>query len=513
MTAATPLAPHPLRPRLPHASRLVPQLRRNPLVPCAGDARSHARQEFSSLENWLSAPSTLQLPLHQIERQQQTKGREVQRLLLQAHLQRRGPGDMGPALCVRQGDDEVLYTHRRLSTRSLKSVFGTIEIVRMGYSHAGANSIYPLDAALALPARVFSYELQRRLVQAAVQGTFQESIDGIADLTGLSVSKRSLEDLLVDAARDFDVFYQERVPAPAAGPILVAAVDGKGVPMVKPDGARPTARLTKGQKVNRKRMATVAAVFTKNPWVRTAEQVVESLFRTGNQPPPSGQVPPRPENKRVWASLLKGKAAVIKEVAQEMQRRDPEGIKTRVALTDGDRALQILVEGTLGVTLVLDLLHVLEKLWKAAYVFHAEGSLEAELWVLDRTLRILFGEVSQVVKGIRQSVTKRRMFGAKRKTLRGVANYLYRNRLRMRYDEYLAKGWPIASGPVEGACKNLVKDRMERSGMRWTETIAEAILQLRAVYLSGDFDSYWSFHIEKDQQRIHPTGQWSVVLK
>jgi hypothetical protein len=86
-------------------------------------------------------------------------------------------------------------------------------------------------------------------------------------------------------------------------------------------------------------------------------------------------------------------------------------------------------------------------------VFHAEGSLEAELWVLDRALRILFGEVSQVVKGIRQSVTKRRLFGAKRKTLRGVAAYLHRNRLRMRYDEYLAQGWPIASGPVEGACK------------------------------------------------------------
>src|SRR6516165_2973236 len=80
MTAATPLAR-----RLPNASRLVSQLRRNALVPCAGDARSHARQEFSSLEAWLSAPSTLKLPLHQIERQQQTKGREVQRLLLQAH--------------------------------------------------------------------------------------------------------------------------------------------------------------------------------------------------------------------------------------------------------------------------------------------------------------------------------------------------------------------------------------------------------------------------------------------
>ena len=228
--------------------------------------------------------------------------------------------------------------------------------------------------------------------------------------------------------------------------------------------------------------------------------------------PAEGQTPPRPENKRVWASLLKGKTAVIQEVAQEMQRRDPEGVKTRVALSDGERALQILVEGTLDVTLILDLLHVLEKLWKAAYVFHVEGSLEAELWVLDRTLRVLCGEVSQVVKGIRQSVTKRRLFGASRKTLLGVAGYLYRNRARMRYHQYLAHGWPIASGAVEGACKNLIKDRMERSGMRWTEGMAEAIVQLRAIYLSGDFDRYWSFHIEKDQQRLHPAN-WSVVLK
>jgi hypothetical protein len=157
-------------------------------------------------------------------------------------------------------------------------------------------------------------------------------------------------------------------------------------------------------------------------------------------------------------------------------------------------------------------MHALEKLWKAAYVFHAEGSLEAELWVLDRTLRILLGDVGQVVKGIRQSITKRGLSGAAGKTLRGVADYLYRNRTRMRYDEYLAKGWPIASGPVEGACKNLIKDRMERSGMRWTEQMAEAIVQLRAISLSGDFDHYWQFHIEQDQRRLYP-AVWSVVPK
>src|SRR6266571_4281019 len=497
-------------PFLPHCPGPLPIV--EPQASPTVVATTPAALEFARLEAWLASSHTLQLPLHQIESQQQTKGREVQRLLLQAHLQLRGDGDVGPALLVPHAAGERLYTHRRLRTRCLKTIFGPVEINRMGYSRDGAPSIYPLDQTLALPARSFSYELQRRLVKAAVQNPFHESVEAIADLTGVSVPKRSLEKILRDAALDFDAFYQERAPEPANGSILVAAVDGKGIPMVKPGGAQTTVRLTKGQKANRKRMATVAAVFTRAPWVRTPEQVVESLFRIQRQTPADGQTPPRPENKRVWASLLKGKTAVIKEVAQEMQRRDPQGIKTRVAVTDGDRALQILVEGTLGVTLILDLLHVLEKLWKAAYVFHAEGSLEAELWVLDRTLRILFGEVSQVVKGIRQSVTKRQFLGTKRKTLCGVAHYLHRNRARMRYDEYLAQGWPIASGPVEGACKNLIKDRMERSGMRWTEAMAEAIVQLRAIYLSGDFDRYWFFHIAKDQQRLHP-DQWSVVLK
>src|SRR5271169_1182455 len=368
-------------PLLPLPGQLWIEAQDAPVVP----AITPAALEFALLEAWLASRHALQLPLHQIESQQHTKGREVQRLLLQAHLQHRGDGDVGPALRDQQEAGEVLYTHRRLSTRSLKTIFGTVEIVRMGYSRAGTASLYPLD-------------------------------------------------------------------------------------------------------------------------------LVESLFRIRGQTSADGQTPPRPENKRVWASLLKGKTALIAEVAQEMQRRDPQASKTRVALTDGERALQILVERTLGVTLILDLLHVLEKLWKAAYVFHPEGSLQAELWVLDRTLRILFGEVGQVVKGIRQSVTKRRLFGAKRKTLWAVADYLHRNRARMRYDQYLAHGWPIASGPVEGACKNLIKDRMERSGMRWTEEMAEAIVQLRAIYLSGDFDRYWLFHIEKDQQRLHPAN-WSVVLK
>ena len=495
----------------PYASPVPVTLLPPPAISAAHVA-CQARQQFAHLEEWLSSPHTLQLPLHQIECQQEHQGRELQRLLLQSHIQQRGNGDVGAALRVIQGGEPTLYSHRRLHTRWLKTIFGPVQITRMSYSREGAASIHPLDEALQLPARSFSYELQKRLVKAAVQGTFRETRERIAEITGAPVFPLSIEEVIPDAATDFDAFYAQRPPEPwtDTGPILVAAVDGKGIPMGKPGGAERVVRRTKGQKPNRKKMATGATVFTRAPWIRTPPQVVESLFgsRTTRS---SGPPPPHPEHKRVWASLTKGKAAVIAEVAAEMLRRDPHRHKTHVALTDGERALQILVSEKLQVTLILDLLQVLEKLWKAAYVFHAEGSLEAAQWVRLRAEKILEGHVSHVVQGMRQSVTKLGLGGNKGKTLSGVADYFYRNRTRMRYHEYLAAGWPIASGPVEGACRNLIKDRMERSGMRWTEAMAEAIVKLRAIYLSGDLDRYWSFHIHCDQERLHPPGRWIVV--
>ena len=209
-------------------------------------------------------------------------------------------------------------------------------------------------------------------------------------------------------------------------------------------------------------MATVAAVFTRAPWIRTPEQVVQSLFRTvaaAKVDPP----PPRPEHKRVWASLLKSKADVIEEVRQEIILRDPDSKKIRVALTDGERALQILVDKKLKMTLILDLLHVLDRVWQAAHVFHDEGSPEAEIWARLACSRILEGSVCQVIKGLRQTVTKRKLFGAKRKTLLAVAGYFDNNQQYMRYNEYLALGLPIASGSVEGACKHLIKSNSRRT--------------------------------------------------
>jgi hypothetical protein len=152
-----------------------------------------------------------------------------------------------------------------------------------------------------------------------------------------------------------------------------------------------------------------------------------------------------------------------------------------------------------------------EKLWKSAHALYREGSPEAQAFAYERAKRILEGQVDQVVKGLRLIVTKRKLTGNTAKTLLDVAAYFKRNRERMRYDTYLANGWPIASGSVEGACKNLIRDRFERSGMRWTQETAEALLRLRALHLSGDFNNYWEYHVERDQQRLYPP--WQVVLK
>lgn len=481
--------------------------------------RAHVEQ--ARLEGWLLSPEAMALPLSEVEREQESRARQAQRLLLQAHIQARGQGDCGEAIEVqgKEGAGPRLFTHRREHVRHLQTVFGEVQVARTGYSSPGALSIHPLDEELQMPSRSHSYELQRREVKAAVQGPFDEVVERVEDATGVRLPKRSVEQIVQEAAKDFDAFYAQRqaVDPQQSGPIVVAAVDGKGIPMVKPETALRVVRRGKGKKANKKRMATVAAVFTQEPRVRTPEEVVESLFRTGPRPAEEKPVA-RPQDKRIWASVEKSKEEVLRDVAAEVSRRDPQGTKKRVAVTDGERALQRGVQTALkGVVLILDLLHVMQYLWKAAYVFHKEGSAEAEKWVKERALRILSGDVSQVVKGLRQSVTKRKLKGQKAKALEQVAGYFYNNRSRMRYHEYMAQGLPIASGAVEGACKNLIKDRMERSGMRWTIQMAEAMVKLRATYLSGDLESYWAYRVAQDQQRLHPTGQWrpapSVVAK
>jgi hypothetical protein len=473
------------------------------------------QEALSDLERYLDTAVRRRLGFCEVERAAVARSREVARLSLQAHIAARGDGDVGPALVWDSGDGEVRLAYKRLHTRRIVTMAGELSVTRMGYGAPGQASIHPLDAELRLPGRCFSYEVQRHLTRAAVCGPFDEAVHVVGELTGVAIPKRSAEQIVIDAAADVDGFYERRGAAGelAEGDLVVGAIDCKGIPMVKPEPALRVARRKKGEKPQKKKMATVAAVFGAAPRRRRPETVLANLFCEGPAPKRRTQRQ-RPKDKRVWASLLAGKDSVIAEVRAEMTRRDPDHRHTWVIVTDGERALQLRVARSFtDVTLVLDLLHVMEKLWRVGNAVHAEGTPEAVAFVRQRADRILHGQVSQVVKGLRSIVTKRGLTGEKAKTLTEVANYLYANRSRMRYDLYLKRGWPIASGAVEGACKCLVKDRFERSGMRWTPEMAEAMLKLRAVYLSNDWDPYWTRHVQQDQQRLHPKGSWRLVRK
>lgn len=472
------------------------------------------RNAWSQMETWVMSGEAAALPFHEVEQEVERQGRAAMRLALQTHVDAHGTGHVGPLLKVSGPEgQERRYVARREDGAGIESLFGRIEVSRTAYVRPGEAAIHPLDEARQLPARSFSYEVQRRVVEEAVRGPYAEGLDCLDRNLGLEVPKRSAEQIVGDAAQDFDAFYQQRSLA-AIGPssaILVASADGKGVPLVKPEGAKRVVRRTKGQKANKKKMATVATVFTQAPRVRTPEEVVASLF---DEDPPEWERSTGPEHKRVWASLQKPREEVFAEIAAEVARRNPLHDKLLAMLTDGDPVLEKLARQFLPkeeLLLILDFLHVSERLWLAGHAFYGENTDEAFDWVRDHALMILSGEVSQVVKGMRQSATKRNLTGERAKAVRTAAAYLYRNRHRMQYDIYLSLGLPIASGAVEGACRHLVKDRMERAGMRWVIPGAEAMLKVRACKLSGDLKEYWQFHIQQEQLRLHANRTWEVV--
>ena len=243
-----------------------------------------ARSQFRGLENWLYSDRTRNLGLQSIEVGEETRGRELLRLLLQAHINGRGHGDVGPAILLFQanpGEQRRLYRRKGLRRRSILTIFGKVDVERVRYASRRGACIHPLDQKFQLPARCYSYELQGRLTKRAVQGPFDEAIEAVEEATGVKLPKKSAESIVIDACVDFESFYDLRKgeSPEGSGSVLVGSIDCKGIPMVKTEAALKTVRRGKGQKSNKKKMATVAAVFTQRPRLRTPEDVVKSRRR------------------------------------------------------------------------------------------------------------------------------------------------------------------------------------------------------------------------------------------
>ena len=486
-----------------------------------------AEATFSALVNRLQSRETARMSHSDLETLLEQQGRELMRQLVQAHLDLRAQATTtGPVI----GADGVERTHTRHGERTLETLLGTVHVARDGHGARARETLFPLDAVLNLPAERYSFGIRRRAAEAATHGAFDEGVQLLTTQSSAAVAKRQVEDVVRRAAEDFNDFYlARRLAWPAetdtSSDVLVLTFDGKGVPMRHADlrpatqvaaAHRPrklATRLTKGEKRHHKRIAQVAAVYTIAPFVRSAEDVIREL-RPADTPP---LVRPRPEGKRVWASLATAPAEVIEDAFLDAASRDPQHQKRWVVLVDGNadqlaRVTAAAKRHRVTVTIVLDLIHVLEYLWTAAYVFHPEGSREAEAWVTERLLWLLCGDAGQVIASIRRTATCRGLSAAARKPADTCANYLTHQKAYVHYDTYLAAGFPIATGVIEGACRYLVRDRMEITGARWSLVGAEAILRLRSLRASGDWDAYWRHHEQREQQRTHAARYADAVI-
>ena len=412
--------------------------------------------------------------------------------------------------------------------RPVVTRLGKVVVRRIGYRAGikGAGSLFPRDAVLNLPPCGYSWGLQRLAEMFARSGSYGQAHEFVAAVTGVSIGKRQLEQITVAAAADAERFCQDRPRDEGllAGtgdqqgclPPLAISADGKGVAM-RPEARR---RRTKapgrrarnfhkrrgtGEK-GHKRMAETGCVFdvaVPSGPARTPEQVMRPE-------PGSSKNTPRAVNRWYTTDITAGRDVTIGKIFDEADRRDPGHARTWIALVDGDNYQLGLFQAAAaarGITLaiVIDFIHVLEYLWKAAWCFHAPRDPAMEDWVIAQALDILHGRTGEVITRIQALAAEHppKPGGEHAKNIRKTLSYLQNKQAWMDYPRALAEGWPIATGVIEGACRHLVQDRMGITGARWGLEGAQAILWLRALRANGDLDAYWDWHITQEHQRNH----------
>lgn len=453
---------------------------------------------------------------------------ELGRSLLEEFFVQAGDGDAGESL---EHEGQTLNRLDELSVRKYHSIFGLLRVSRRVYAVRDRQAaIAPLDAKLGLPEREHSYVLQDFMQRFCVNNSFDESVKSLKDLFGLSVGKRTAEGLNQDFGKAIGEFRAEQAARDfedKEAEILVVSIDGKGVPMRGTVEQRRGLPETPTQKHLRKRkeakakvrsqrrhyaghgklqkqMAWVSAIFTIDAAPRTAADILDEIAGAPSNPRP------RPVNKRLEARMtdyiegdkVNGQHMIFQDVAAQVERRDPDSRKPLVCLMDGQRTLWERQAIHLPQAIpILDIFHVSEKLWVAAYCFHKESSLESDEFVGGYLRMILEGKVDSVIRSFRARLPK--LSPVKQAKLQSVIRYYDNNRHLMKYDEYLASGYPIASGVIEGGCRHLVNDRMECTGMRWQIDGAQAMLNTRSAYINCEWDRMIEERINREQHRLY----------
>ena len=479
---------------------------------------ARARAHATTVEGILTSDEMIRKSHSDLEAMLDGQGKEWARLMLEENLRLRAQLERRTGVV---GADGVERESARSSERQLETLLGRISVPRLAYQAPASADLHPMDAALNLPREMFSHGIRRLVAREAAKSSFDEVVDTVRDLTGGSIAKRQVEELTVRAAQDFDAFYEQRAAArDPSEDLLVISTDGKGIVMRHEDlregtrraaeksGRKLETRLTPGEKSNRKRMAQVATVYSVAPFPRSPGDILHTL-RDADEVDAKR---PRPTDKRVWASVEKTARAVIREAFEEALRRDPQKARRWVVLVDGEpkqlRAVKAEARRAgVKVTILADIVHVIEYVWDAARALFGQSNAGAEKWVADRLLALLTGRSGgDIAKTIRWwEARDKKLDDAAHNAIDKACEYLAnRTRTRLlRYQDALRDGLPIATGVIEGACRYVIKDRMDRTGARWSLTGAEAVLRLRAIRASKDFDAYWAFHLDRERDRNH----------
>lgn len=397
----------------------------------------------------------------------------------------------------------ITLAYERDTKRNYYSIFGKLPLYRPYFYQKGSGGETPLDAALGLGADSYSDLVREVADYLGVYNVYHKSGDILSRLLGLKLSTGAIESNMAADAADVESYYAQK-PAPPPSEeaeILVIQADGKGVPMVLQAPSEPQIRLGKGQKRGRKKEAMVTSIYTIAAQPRTPQAVVDSFFRSKLTTPSPNRC--QPHHKHIWATL-EGKDTALARLTQQVASRKGTHILDRVALCDGYEPLQTRITQQFpDFTLILDFIHADEYLWDVVNVLLGEQHPQRLEWMADYTLKILSGQTQQVIASFQQMAQDQQYTATQRAQLEKTATYFQRNLPYMAYDTYLKRGWPIASGVIEGACRHFVKDRCELSGMRWTQTGVENLFRLRAVAENGDWDDYHLFRKRQRHARLY----------
>jgi len=468
-----------------------------------------ARRQLDEIISFVRGEAQ-ELEIHAVERHLFQRLLLLGLVLLRLFLAKRGVGRARDAVTSLAG---VRLPFHEIKPRAYLSIFGEVTVRRARYWKKGETGVAPLDAELNLPQQKYSYVLQEFGALLAVSGSFGQVTKKISTFFGVKFWSQGVQSVAGRSSADVDSFYKSKSPPSpdSEGEILIASIDGKGVPLNRRARGRRM-RLNQGERPARKKEAVIGAVYTVDPHERTAADLIREIDDDNFIVEPAEPRKPRPKIRhKVLRATMHGKDEMFAELKRQLDQRDPAGTKQRVVLTDGDKHLQRRslerLGNSAGAVLILDLMHVLDYLWDAGKAFHKGVNPQSTRWVMNKLRLLLEGKVGHVVGALKRELQRRHLRKPGAKYVIKAIRYLTRNRDYMAYDVYLARGYPVATGVIEGACRHLVKDRMEATGMRWTIDGAQATLDLRSVELNGDWRDFWDYRIARERQRNYPRAK------